>query len=797
MKAVGRSFRRALRWGLVALALPFLALVVTAAFTPLPPELRKDAEYAPSLRLLDRNGALLREVRASDGTRARWVPLEEVSEDVKLAMLAAEDIRFRSHPGVDPLAMARALGQAVAHRKIVSGASTLTQQLARQLFRRPRTLSGKFHEMALALRIEWSLSKDEILEQYLNRAPFGPNLRGIEAASRFYFDKPIRELSLAQATALASMPQGPSLYDPRRRPERLSRRRDRILDRMQAKGLVSEERAFLAKAEPLVVTEAGSSLDILHFTHALLAGRLDEDLGPLQGRASELRTTLDARLQREVEAHVRATVKALRDRKASAASVVVLENATGDVLAYVGSHDPFDVEGLGANDGVLALRQPGSTLKPFVYELAFEALGMTPATLLPDIEMQIEGGAYRPRNYDGRYHGPVRVREALASSYNVPAVHLAEAIGPNRVLERLRELGFDSLDRGPSHYGTAIALGDGEVRLLDLANAYATLARGGIHRNVRVLLDAKGTEGEPLALPSKEAVRVLDPTHTALVTDILADASARLGGFGERNVLELPFPTAVKTGTSKGYRDNLTVGFTHEVTVAVWVGNFDGSPMQGVSGVTGAGPLFHAVMLSAAREEAPLIERGEIESVEICALSGALPTEICPHRVKEVFARGALPRRPCEMHELVRIDRRSGLRAGSSCSSAAVDTRVVERYGPRYAAWAKAASRPLAPEAWSPSCPAYPGTEERARARVVYPIDGARFQLDGAVSSRQSIRIRAEIPDALRGRARFVIDGRSIDPEGRSFIDWPLSPGRHRLTIVPGDGKAVEFFVAR
>lgn len=789
MRLRGRlSPKRLLVGVLVMLALPWVALVVTAALTPLPEALREDADYGPSRRLLDRNGVVLREVRASDGTRARWAPLEEVSEDVKMALLAAEDIRFRSHPGVDPLAMARAFGQAILHRKIVSGASTLTQQLARQLFRRPRTLSGKFREMALALRIEWSLSKDEILEQYLNRAPFGPNLRGVEAASRFYFDKASRELSLAQAAALAGMPQGPSLYDPRRHAPRLSKRRDRILERMRAEGLVTEERASLAMAEPIVVTEVGGGLDILHFSHALLSGRLDPSVTPAQGTASELRTTLDARLQREVEAHVRATVRELRDRKASAASVVVLENATGDILAYVGSHDPFDAEGLGANDGVLALRQPGSTLKPFVYELAFERLGMMPATLLPDIELRLaeEGGEYRPRNYDGRFHGPVRAREALASSYNVPAVYLAATLGPDRVVERLRALGFDSLERGPSHYGAAIALGDGEVRLLDLANAYATLARGGLHREVRAVSTAEASE----------AVRVLDPTATALVTEILADPAARLGGFGERNILELPFPAAVKTGTSKGYRDNLTVGFTREVTVAVWVGNFDGSPMQGISGVTGAGPLFHAVMLSASSRDPAPLARTSLESVEVCALSGALPSPACPHRVREVFAPGTAPSQSCEMHEVARIDRRNGLRAGPACPDDVIESRVVERYGPRYAAWAESASRPLAPEKWSPHCPLPASLRDAGEtARIVSPLDGSRFELDASVSSRQSIRIRAEIPESLRARARFVINGRAIDPRGRSFIDWPLVPGRHHIGILPGDPRGVEIFV--
>ena len=252
-----------------------------------------------------------------------------------------------------------------------------------------------------------------------------------------------------------------------------------------------------------------------------------------------------------------------------------------------------DAANQGENDGVLAKRQPGSALKPFVYELALEKLGFTAATVLPDVDQhwQHDGVDYHPQNYDGRYHGPVRLREALANSYNVPAVYTAALLGPGLLLERLRALGFASLDRDASYYGPALALGDGEVRLLELANAYATLARGGTWLPVRAVVRP----------PSDAGRVVVAPRELGVITDILADPHARLASFGENSALDLPFPVAVKTGTSKGFRDNWTVGYTSEVTVAVWVGNFDGSPMLGVSGVTGAGPLFREVMLAAHR----------------------------------------------------------------------------------------------------------------------------------------------------------------------------------------------------
>ncbi len=782
---------------------PWVALVVGAALTPMPKELAGGArEYAPSTRIVDRQGRTVVEVRADDGTRARWVPLDEVGERVQRAMIAAEDKRFAHHVGVDPLAMARALFQLVAERRVVSGASTLTQQLARTLVPRRRSLAGKLAEMALALRIEASLGKRAILEQYLNRAAFGPGLRGIEAASRQYFDKPTRDLSLAEAAALAGMPRGPSLYDPRRGAERLRARRDRVLDRMAAMGAATADEVARAKAEPITLAPGGAGLGAPHFVRAVLGGAVDPAAGALRGRAREIETTIDRDLQREAEAMARRAVRALAPRGVSAASVVVIENDSGEILAYVGAPDIEDAARLGHNDGVLALRQPGSALKPFVYELAVERLGFGAATLLPDVETHFTdgaGGDYDPHNYDGRFHGPVLLREALASSYNVPAAFTASRLGPDRVLARLQELGLGSLDRDPEHYGVAIALGDGEVRLLDVANAYATLARGGLWRPVRAVRAARDAAGAPLPLAAAETRRVLDEGASRLVADVLADPHARIASFGQDSVLELPFAAAAKTGTSKGFRDNVAAGFTRDVTVAVWVGNFDGSPMHGVSGVSGAGPLFRDVMLAAARRAGagavppgpgPRIAAGEpgFEEAEICSLSGARPTAACPHRRREVFLSGHAPRAPCSMHERVRVDRRTGLLAGPACSDDVVDEAVLESYPAALQGWARRAGRPVVPDAFSPFCPGPERDQERARGglRVAFPPDGSRFSIDPSARARQALRIRADVPAGARG-VRVVIDGVPRPLRAPFAIEWPLTAGEHHVKIEADD----------
>lgn len=798
-----RRVARALA-AVVALALsPALYVVGLSLALPLPDALAPGARYPASSRVVDREGRLMREVRAADGSRARFVPGAELDVRTRDAMLAAEDKRFRAHPGVDVLAIARAAVQVVTERRIVSGASTLTQQLARAVVPRPRTVLGKLGEMALALRIERSLGKDEILEQWANRVAFGAGLRGIEAASRRYFDRGARDLSLSQAAALASIPRGPSLYDPRRGTELVRRRRDRVLARMAEAGMISEAERARAASEPIDVLPAPVARDAAHFVAAAVGG----ELAPSRAESDEVvevRTTLDLSLQRELEQAVRNQVDALAPRNVSAAALVVLDNASGDVLAWVGSPRADDEPRLGGNDGVLARRQPGSALKPFVYGLAFERLGFGPATLVPDVELHLgeRGVDYSPHDYDARFHGPVRLREALASSYNVPAVWTAATLGVASVTRRLFDLGLLENADDAGRLGAAVALGDGEVRLLDLAAAYASIARRGLRVAPRAVLstrvrDASGAR--VVDVPIGATRRVMSEPAAGLLADVLSDREARLAAFGDDGPLELPFAVAVKTGTSKGFRDNVTVGFTRAVTVAVWVGNFDGSPMQGVSGVTGAGPIFAAAMRAAMRgrlEEGGGSLRAEgdaYERVEVCALSGRLPGEHCAHRRAEVFARGAAPRAGCDVHVEVAIDRRNGLLAGPACAPALVERRVVESWPPLYRAWAREARRPSAPDEASPLCPRAASSASSPRAaRLAFPVDGATFVGDPASASPTTVVLRALAPAGATS-VRFVVDGVAGELRRAPFEQtWRATPGEHRVVVEPDVGGSSE-----
>lgn len=767
--------KRAWVWllhGMSVLLLPWAALLLAACFVPLPAAL-----FASSTRhtvlVLDRDRRLLREVAVGSGARESRVELGELSPWVVPTLLAAEDARFFSHPGVDPLSVARALLQLGTERRVVSGASTLTQQLARTLWPRPRSLAGKLREMALALRIEASLSKSRILEEYLSRVEFGPNLIGIEAASRHYFGKSASKLDLSEAAALVSLPRGPSLYDPRRRPQLLERRRLRVLERLAALGLASREEIARAELTPMRFSPLVHVGGAEHLSFAL-AQRYGSDSGP---PVRSLRTTLDAELQRDAERIAEAALPQLEAHGADAISLVVIDNETGDVRAYVGSPGYFDAKNSGANDGVVALRQPGSALKPFVYAAAMQELGYGPATLLPDLprDYRMPGGSFAPKNYDQRYRGPVLLRQALASSLNMPALEVASRVGPPRVLELLRRFGFTSLRRDAEHYGVGLALGDGEVSLLELATAYATLARGGELVPTRLLQSRGSAGGGETEIDSAPSRRVLRADFAALLSDMLSDDAARSAGFGRDSVLNLPFPVAAKTGTSKGYRDNWAVGYTHEVTVAVWAGNFDGTPLRDASGITVAGPAFHELMLSAmrGRSREPLFDASLLAEVEVCALSGALPTSACQHRRREHFARGREPRAGCELHVVVHLDaqgREQAARCGGS-------TRVLEQYPLEFRDWAQKAGRPLAGESQSRSCPPLATS---APAYVTFPREQQRFALDPDGPARQEIVLTA----AGSQPGRFIVDGRAsreLSPPLR--LPWALAPGAHRVEV--------------
>ncbi|MCA9666991.1 MAG: penicillin-binding protein 1C [Myxococcales bacterium] len=758
-----------------------------------------------ALRISDRDGTLLREVLSRPDGRANWVPLEQIARHVIDATLAGEDRRFYQHDGIDRRAVGRAFAQLLARRHVVSGASTLTMQLARLVdsaqHARRRDLWSKVRQTVLALRLERALSKDEILWQYLNRAPYGNGTFGVQAAARRYFDKPASALSLAEAALLAALPRSPRGYDPFRGGRaRLVARQRFLLRRMRELGMCSDEQLRMALGEPIRYRGARRPFRAPHLARALVSVAGDD--------AAAIKSSIDLELQRQVQTLASQTVKRLADHGVSNAAALVVDNHSGEVLAYVGSADFGDADHAGQVDGTQALRQPGSTLKPFTYAMGIEQ-GLTVSTLLEDLPAHFTTpeGDYAPKNYDRRFHGPVRLAVALASSYNVPAVRVAEYVGSERLLERLRALGFENLDKTARHYGLGLTLGNGEVTLQQLAAAYVALANGGMYRPlslVRAVRDPRGRWTKP-ARP--KAQRVFDARAAYLITRVLSDAMARIPGFGRDTPLDVEsltggFPAAVKTGTSKDFRDNWTVGFTRDVTVAVWVGNFDGKPMRRVSGITGAGPLWAEVIIAAQRRydrdgharRGFSRPRGVVER-RICPHSGKLASARCEGAIDAEFITGHAPTAECDHHVDVAIDRRNGLLAGPGCAHEHVEQRVMLRFPPTYRAWAHARGIAQAPTTYSPHCPAatHVATPERKRSRervtIRFPVQGDRYYVDPDLARRyQQLPLEASV-NGDAARVRWLVDGKAIASASFPYsASWRLRRGRHTIEARLPDG---------
>jgi penicillin-binding protein 1C len=764
----------------IAAAGTLLAACAAVLWIALPdPSPRLAATETPSIDVVDRYGGLLRDLPAADGTRYRPVALGSASPYLLQAVVAAEDRRFFTHHGVDPLALARAAWQNLRAHRVVSGGSTLTMQLARALEPRPRGFLAKIAQALLALRLEARRGKDEILAAYLSRVPMGNRITGCEAAAHAYLGKPASQLSPAEAALLAAIPRSPSLANPWKAPETLRRRRDRILARMAVLGFLEDASYRAALEEPLVLARDPFRTHAPHF----LARVLDQ-AGDFPARTARIVTALEPELQSRVEVIARRRLAELAVHGVGQMAVAVLDVRQGEWIAIEGSGIAPDLPG-GAIDGTRAPRQPGSALKPFTYAAAFER-GFTPATVLPDLPHAFvsAGGTWIPKNYDERFHGPLLARTALACSVNVPAAFLLDRIGPAALLDTLRRAGISTLDRGPDHYGLGLTLGAGEVRLDELVLAYAALLRGGEWREAsawRAVLDASGTvlRRPPSVVPR----RVCSPESAAEVVDILSDPDARAPAFGAWSVLRLPFPAAVKTGTSEGFRDNWCVGGNEEVAVGVWCGNFDRTAMGNVSGIAGAGSVWREVMLAWAEVRHPEGGAGlaparefpaGMERARVCALSGGMPSGACPRTVLELFRKGKAPTRRCGWHVL------------------RPDGSTVVRYPALYRAWAAGEGLldPVSDDAAASEPRAEASLHEidptgGAPIAILSPSDGDAFMVvPDLPRAYQSLELRCSVRKAPK-EVVWIVDGREVARSQPPYSSrWVLAPGAHRIQAV-------------
>jgi len=691
----------------IGLAAGFVLAVVGASIgyvwiarqLPPPSELRQRASTFETAQILDREGNLLYSLTdRNTGNRTR-VSLDEIDQDLQNATIATEDARFYTNPGFDPLAISRAIIQAAREGETGSGASTITQQLARALLldeeeRTQRTFSRKIKEIILAAEIFRTYSKEEILELYLNEINYGNRAYGIEAAARTYFNTSAADLTLAEASLLAGLPQAPALWDPFTAPEKALGRQQEVLGLMIDAGMITPVVAQEAIEESAPVVRSMQPPDVTirhpHFTITVLQ-QLEEQFGAqaiYQG-GLKIFTTLDPGVQRLAEETIATSRSSINAAGANNAAMVVLHPESGQILALIGSVDYNDENISGQVNMALSPRQPGSSIKPLVYLAAMEE-GWTSSTLIWDVPTSFPDGTnppYEPKNYDDEFHGPLRLRPALGNSYNIPAVKALEYVGVCNFIDRVQSIGLGSLsDSGcaesgsPREHGLSLALGGGEMSPLGMAGAFATLANGGRYNQPYTISHIENRLGEVLyehQVAGQSASQVVRPEHAYLLSDILSDNNARQPEFAAVNNLMIPgHRAAAKTGTSGtnrfDVRDGWTIGYTPDVVTAVWVGNTDNEVVfEGQSGYQMASPIWNNFMSNylASRPAASFTRPPGIAEAEICADSGARPGPGCSERIIELFAGDQLPQGiDKDFFRPVTVDLWTLLEANASCS---------------------------------------------------------------------------------------------------------------------------------
>jgi penicillin-binding protein 1C len=693
-------------------------------------DLRERASQFETTRILDRNGNVLYEIIDPSAGRRTYVPLERISPTVVAATIATEDKDFYSHPGFDPWAITRALWENYRTKGQGGGASTITQQLARNLLLSPeeriqRTYTRKAREIILAAEITRRYSKDEILELYLNENYYGNLAYGIEAAAETYFGKTADQLDLAEGAFLAGLPQSPSIYDIYTNPEATLMRHQQVLVLLFQLSLDRGCIPVSNSDDPVCVTapdatNAANEIKAYPFRPPTIEIRYPHWVNFVRSQLEEMYepqtiyrsgftiyTTLDPNLQDQAQGIVTQQVAVLIDKNAHNGALVAIKPSTGEILAMVGSADFYDASIDGqVNMASSPTRQPGSSIKPINYVAAFEK-GWTPATLIWDVPSEFPPSGdpndprepYKPVNYDDRFHGPVTVRTALSNSFNVPAVKTLDFVGiyddpetPEKdgMIGMAERLGITSLTR--DDYGLSLTLGGGDVSLIEMTGAFSVFANGGRRVPPVAILRITDHTGEVVyeyePPPGEQVIR---PEHAYLINSILSDNEARSWMFGRNSALNLSFPVAAKTGTTNDFRDNWTLGYTPDLVTGVWVGNADYTPMVNTSGLSGAAPIWSqfmelAVPYISGGNPTPFMRPAGIVDKIICAISGTEPSNWCKEQRSEIFAADQPPLPPGkDLYRKATLDTWTGLEASNACNDFTEEENVINTGGDPWA----------------------------------------------------------------------------------------------------------------
>ncbi len=715
----------------------------------------------PSQLILDREGRFLGEHPGPDGRLGFWL-VDSLPQRVIAATLAVEDQRFYSHLGVDPIAILRAIAQNLFYGKRISGASTIAMQVARMQDPAPRTWGNKLLEAVTALRLVQHFGRPVLLAHYLRIAPYGQNIHGVAYAARRYFNKPVDDLSWAESALLAGLPQSPSLYD-LSKPKGLRRARaraQRVLIRLHQLKVISEADFGRALAELKHLQPKKRSERPPASLHALFLSELRRSPEPL------IHSTLDLPLQTWTQKTLALRVEQMRELGVGNAAALIVDLSDHSVRASVGSVDWYDQKYAGALDFSRTKRSPGSTVKPFIYALALEQGIINPGDPIDDLQRSSDGIG----NADGRFLGPLLPRAALANSRNVPVLELSERLGLNRVYDLLERLNLGDLSHAPSYYGPAIALGAQSTRLLDLVQAYTLFPGEGRAYSLRWRLEQESLPGPQIF--SQQSAR--------LISLFLSDPMARLPSFSRGGALELPFPTAIKTGTSANYRDAWAIAWTRRFLVAVWVGHPRWQPMKRITGYRAAAPILREILihLHPSEERTGLADHflpapEKMQPVEICALSGKRPTLACEHRLREWFHQP--PQERCSVHLRLPVDTLTGALAKMDTPKYRLQMRTFLRLPPRYALWMK--QKGLLP----PPGLQQAGLKERQpQIKILSPRPGQQILSDPeAPPDFLSIPLRASVNPPVP-QLLWYVDGEPFALAEHPYeIRWPITPGSH------------------
>ena len=778
------------RWYLLAsLITPICIFAILHFCFPLPKE---KLQPSSSTIVLDRSGEWLRAFTTEDDMwRFPESSLDEISPLFQSAMLTYEDKWFYHHWGINPVSIACAAIDNFKAGKIVRGGSTITMQLARLMEPKERTLPNKFIEMFRAFQLELTYSKPEILTFYFNMLPYGGNIVGSGAAARLYFNKPQSTLSLGEAALLAAIPNSPEYLRPDRFPERAYRAREKVLHRMKDAGRISEKRLNEALQEPIPLERYSIPFKAPHLAR-LLANRKSSHT-PQDSTDNRIHTTIDRRYQNVAEQILRERLRPLQDQGVSTGAVVILDTKSREVLALVGSHDFFDKESDGQVNGTLALRSPGSTLKPFIYALAIDKGHITPKTLLYDVPVDYVG--YSPVNFDGKFTGYVTASDALARSLNVPAVNLYANMEKDQLHGFLRHAGISTLNNS-EEYGLSLVLGGCGINLLELTNLYAGLANMGEFAPYQYIFDTKKVKTQTknaTTHPSSgfSEQRLLRPETCWIVTDMLT--TLKRPDFPRTFDLTGTMPkVAWKTGTSYGHRDAWSIGYSPELTIGVWLGNFNGTGAPILSGAEAAAPVLFALFtaLSGEKKIQWFNKPATLRTRLVCAFTGQPLSLHCPTSITDVYIPGISSARECDTHKTVQIDVDTGARLCSSCRfGRSYRQEKIAVFPAEVATWlnVNGFAVPKLPDhnenctrllAGTKPIVLSPSQDTVYHIRPSIPLEYQRIRLSASVSGDTQ-----DIFWFLNGE--LVFNGKAVEP---TFLTPVI--GKHELTCIDGAGRS-------